>query len=47
MNTKKYKRINKTARNDTGRTKVYKVVRVPIRVKFSLGSKKFSKNSRF
>lgn len=47
MNTREDKRINKTARNDVGRTKIPRVVTVLIRIKFGLGSKKFSKNSRF
>ena len=47
MNTRKDKRINKTARNDVDITKIPEVVAVPIRTKFGLGSKKFSKHSRF
>jgi len=47
MNTRKDKRITKTARNDVGRTKIPEVVTVSIRIKFGLGSKKCSKNSRF
>jgi len=47
MNTRKDKRIIKNARIDVGRTKIHKVIKVPIRKKFGLESKKFSKNSRF
>ena len=47
MNTRKDKRIIKTARNDVDITKINKVIKVPIRNKFGLRSKKFRKNSRF
>jgi hypothetical protein len=47
MDTRKNKRNVYTSRNDVGSAKIHKEIKVPIRKKFGLLSKKLSINSSF